>query len=102
MDKIAWAQEQPDPRAEQKEVATNTKKLIQNLIDSPGWKALKMIVEMQVKERQDRIILSPTIDALGQEFMKGECAGMRTLLALPERMLADATDTLDLFRKEKE
>ena len=57
------------------------------LLDHPGWKRYKDIIEQQVRLRHATICLTPLESfgkSLEQEFMKGEAAGLGLALALPE------------------
>lgn len=58
-----------------------------DLIVTKGWKRLLEIGKAQRKFRMQNVCLNPLekLDgALGQEFMKGEYAGMGILMAIPE------------------
>lgn len=62
-----------------------------SLVQSPGWAVLREIVNGQAGSREGKILRSPVTSmeaALAQEFMKGEAAGMRTILTIPEDYLA--------------
>lgn len=59
---------------------------------SPAWKKLQSQLEEQIKLRTERILLVPlqSADAVfEQEFSKGEVAGMRLVLRLPEQAKED-------------
>lgn len=63
---------------------------LKELQDSPGWRILCRIAHAQVQARTDAVMLSPRGEMKTEwdhEFKKGEVAGMRFLLAIPETEL---------------
>ena len=63
---------------------------LRTLLASPGWGLLAEVIDQQVATRTDSIILKPlqgTDEALGQEFSKGEIAGLRLLRHLPDALV---------------
>jgi hypothetical protein len=70
------------------ERARNAAKALKELTTSKGWAILKTIIEKQIQARTDKIIFEPRssnkMTEFEYEFMKGEAAGMRTILHLAE------------------
>jgi len=67
------------------------KSALEGLVKSPGWGLLRKVAEEQVRLRERHILLKPLTGLDGvpaQEFEKGEVAGLRLLLTLPENMIA--------------
>lgn len=57
---------------------------------SAEWGALRELVENQIKFRDGQVLrraLSGIDKVLEQEFVKGEAAGMATVLALPKQVI---------------
>ena len=77
---------------------------LKQLVDSEGWAIYRSIVEKQQVVRFDGIILNPLagIDAaFGQEYMKGEIAGMRTALSMPQAMYETLTEQVRDLRQQR-
>lgn len=78
---------------------------LRQLLASEGWKAYIAIVEKQQIARLDAILLTPLqgVDAaFEQEYKKGEIAGMRTAISLPETMVETLTEALAEARSQRE
>jgi len=54
------------------------------LIESDGWKRLVEIADEQIAGRVNEIVLKPMTDLAHQEFAKGEVAGIKLFIAIPE------------------
>lgn len=66
--------------------AQEQKRHLKALLESEGWRILRGVLEEQVHNRTESIILVPLegADAVyGQEYAKGEIAGLRLALATP-------------------
>lgn len=100
--KIERQEEGEDPRHEQRESARQMKKLMESLFANQGWQFLMQVAEFELKKRRNKIVFEPTSDTLAQEFMKGECAMLSTLIQMPTTFLESAVEAIELFRKEKE
>lgn len=75
---------------------------LRHLLASEGWKVYCGVVEKQQTARLDGIVLTPLpgLDAaLEQEYKKGEIAGMRMALQLPQALLDDAEESLKHLRE---
>jgi hypothetical protein len=71
---------------------------LKELRSHPGWDIIRRIVNSQITSRIDSYILQPRKDMASEwekEFQKGEVAGMRFILALPEQEL----DTLEALKE---
>lgn len=62
---------------------------LKSLIEHPGWHIIREIIEGQIRIRQDQIILKPTRDVADENFQKGEMAGLRSILAMPQQLVDD-------------
>jgi hypothetical protein len=82
--------------------ALKAKRVMTALTASEGWRTLMDIVERQVTQRTNRVMLIP----LGEdgrtqfvnEFEKGEASGMRTVMALPGKIISVSDDTIKGMR----
>jgi len=76
------------------EQALSHKKIMTDLTESPGWKMLAKILQEQITIRTNAVMLAPVGDGVGsvyqQEFIKGECTGIRTVLELPRTLIENA------------
>jgi len=78
---------------ESKLSARDQKKALEALLASRGWSILSGILNSQVQTRCDAIILTPLekrVAVFQQEYAKGEVAGIKLAVNLPQ-MLLDAT-----------
>lgn len=87
--------------------AQEQKEALKALLDSKGWSILQSVLQEQIKLRTDEMILKPTclIDGgyTALEFMKGEIAGIRTVLFTASAMLENASQEVEEnLEKEKE
>jgi hypothetical protein len=57
---------------------------------------------MQIDARRAEINFKPTVDVVVENFLKGECCGIQTIIAVPQKVLDNAKDALDLLKKESE
>lgn len=72
---------------------------LKELRDHPGWHILCRIAKVQMDARINTLILTPRTDMKSEwekEFSKGEVAGMKFILAIPESEL----DTLEAMKEE--
>lgn len=96
--------EKPNAR-EELASALDMKKAYEELQAFPAWQILKAQLEKQVQIRTERVMLTPlkALDsAMEQEFEKGEVAGIRLVLALPQQMFDDLSFEVDKLLKEME
>lgn len=71
--------------------------VMKGLLASEGWKVYCDVIEKQQVVRFDGIILSPLASmdqVLEQEYKKGEVAGLRMCLRLPQALLEAAEENL--------
>ncbi len=76
-----------------------------DLIKSKGWKRLSEVGQAQQEVRKHAVILTPLKEldnALEQEFMKGEYAGIGLLLAIPETEISKYNELIKLNQVKKE
>lgn len=70
-----------------------------------GWKRLVEIAKAQQEVRKNAVILTPMgklDNALEQEFMKGEYAGIGMLLLIPEIEISKYEELIKANEEEKE
>lgn len=87
-----------DLREVQEELA-----LVRGLVKHSAWKQLMDIAAKQLTTRTDNVILVPVAGAdacYGQEFMKGEIAGIRLFMNLPRILEEQLEDELKTLTKE--
>lgn len=78
------------------------------LLATKGWSILCEILNDQIVARTNKVMLLPLGDPNGnlsveqQEFMKGEVAGIRTMLQLPQDLLATADAIVEQNKLELE
>lgn len=89
-------------REDQRSEAVKQKELMTSLIKHPGWLWIVQIAEMQIAARRLKLNFEPTENVVLENFMKGECLGIQTMIAIPRKVLDGATDALDLLKKEIE
>ena len=71
-----------DPELEK---ARRDTKALKELTEHPGWAILETIVKKQIDQRTNQVMLTPRGSQRTEyehEFLKGEAAGMRIVLAL--------------------
>lgn len=75
------------------------------MLKTKGWKRLLEIGKGQQEVRKHSVILTPLKlidDALSQEFMKGEYAGIGLLLAIPETEISKFEELIKLNKVEED
>lgn len=67
-----------------------------NLVASEGWAALREVAEAQAQIREGQVLRNATeVSTVGEHnFMKGEAAGIRALLALPSTIVESVESQL--------
>ena len=87
------------------EAAPSQLAALRQLLKSPGWELLVKHAQAQIQTRTDTVILTP-LESTGkvtqQEFQKGEIAGMRLLIALPESLIETVKAILDKQQREND
>lgn len=89
----------------QRREITEALKDYKDLMEHRGWKRLVEIAKAQQHERSQRVILTPLESqdqALAQEFMKGEFAGIGVLLAIPQTEVDLYDELLNEADKEED
>lgn len=89
-------------REDQRQEAIKQKELMASLIKHPGWVFLSEIAGIQVKNWRDSINRSPTTEIVVENFIKGQCLGIESIIATPQKVLDGAKEALDLLKKESE
>lgn len=75
------------------------------LKETKGWKRFLEIAKAQQEVRKHAVILVPLEhldEALSQEFMKGEYAGIGLLLAIPETEISKYAELIKANEVDKE
>lgn len=98
--------EEQEEQVEVRDLQEELSKL-RSLKTQTGFFYLMKIAEIQVKERTDQLILSPlaTMDAvLGQEYQKGEIAGIKLFVEFTDIRIRDLEEQIEtaLAGKEQE
>ena len=75
---------------EQLTEARKQKRVMEELVEHPGWKMLQEIAAAQTLNRKNNILLKPTESPYEQEYMKGEVQGMELLMKVPSSMIESA------------
>lgn len=75
---------------EQVTEARKQKRIMEELIEHPGWKMLQEIAAAQTGNRKNNILLKPTESPYEQEYMKGEVQGIELMLKIPSSMVESA------------
>lgn len=94
--------EDSDPSLEECERVVHA---LKGLLASDGWKVYRDTIEKQQTTRFNQILLIPlpNLDAaLEQEYTKGEVAGMRTAIMLPETLLQSTQDLLQQLQADRQ
>jgi hypothetical protein len=76
---------------------------LKKLVASEGWQILLDIAKEQMHNRREKIVLQPLSsmdEALPQEFMKGEVAGIQVLLSMPEVQIESSESILEALRRK--
>ena len=81
---------EPKVTPEQVNEARRQKRIMEELIEHPGWKMLQEIAASQTGNRKNNILLKPTEQPYEQEYMKGEVQGIEMLMKIPASMIESA------------
>lgn len=82
--------------------AVKVKREMEALTSLPGWKRLTEIARVQIEGRTNSVLLQPTSSPYEQEYLKGEIQGMKTLVSIPETVMADSKAIIDSTKTEEE
>lgn len=88
---------------ERRKEAQKQKKAITALLSSEGWHTLLETIKGQERSRHDEFLLKPLEDGNAvyrQEFLKGEIAALRMVMALPELIVEAAQTVLDAIPEQ--
>lgn len=85
-----------ETREQQLQQLREQRSKFRSLVLHPGWVELVRVVSAQAQMREGPVLRTPTTpENLGQHnFEKGEAAGMRALMVLPNTVIESATDQL--------
>jgi hypothetical protein len=72
---------------EQLAEAKKQKRVMEALLEHEGFKLLRQIGLDQSLTRKNKVLLEPTENPLGQEFMKGEVQGIELMLRMPDSII---------------
>ena len=78
------------------------------LLESKGWSMLCVLLQDQITQRTNKVMLLPLGEPEGnatlaqQEFMKGEVAGIRTMLNLPATLLSNAAAMVESLTENED
>ena len=81
---------------EERASALRLKRQMEEMMATDGWKTLVETASKQCVNRQNEILLKPTEKPYEQEYLKGEIAGIRTLVDIPKVLVESAKATIDL------
>lgn len=96
-----WSgQRQKKMLEEQRREAVRTKRMIEELFLTEGWKLLATTAQSQVNTRRGLINFKAATDPLEQEFVKGEAHGIELFLRIPNALLDEAKTIIELSNKE--
>jgi hypothetical protein len=87
---------------EQRAEAIRSKREMDFLLSTPGWKTLSSIFRSQISLRENEVLLKPTKDPLEQEYQKGEIQGLKLLLQYPETVIENARAVIEAMRDEND
>lgn len=86
--------------------ALKAKREMEALTSLPGWNRLRVLVEEQVRVRTNLVMLQPlgknNLSSSEQEFMKGEVAAFRSILAMPETVIEASRGVIQIVKGEDE
>jgi hypothetical protein len=85
---------------EQRVDAARTKKMMEELIETEGWKFISEAAKVQAMSRENEVMLKPTENPLAQEYLKGEVQGIKLFTTLPEKLLEGSKAIIDLAMEE--
>ena len=97
--KKAWASRVTE---EQRLEAAKHKKIMQQLVETEGWKFLEAAAKVQSTSRQNEIMLKPTENPLLQEYCKGEVQGIELFLRLPKNLIESSKAILEAYAEQDE
>lgn len=75
---------------EQLNEAIRQKRMMEELMQHPGYAVLKSFGQNQALQRKNQVLLQPTEQPLTQEYMKGEISGIELIFKLPEAVIESA------------
>lgn len=87
---------------EQRVEAARQKKMMEELISSPGWELLSRAAEYQMKYRTDTILLDPEVEPLRAKYLAGEVGGIKTFLAIPQGLIDTNEAVLQAWMAQEE
>jgi hypothetical protein len=86
--------------AEQRAEAVRTKRKMEALVATEGWKILAAAAEAQVKLRRNEVNLKPTTDNNQENFMKGEASGIETFIRIPTALIDEAKAIIEIANRD--
>ena len=95
----AWAKRVTE---EQRLEAAKHKKIMEQLMETEGWKLLEAAARVQSTSRQNEIMLKPTENPLLQEYCKGEVQGIELFLRLPKNLIESSKAILEAYAEQDE
>jgi len=87
------------------EEAVEVNKVMHVLLRSEGWAIIAKTLEAKLAGSRNLLELTPlesTLEIGKQEYLKGEIATTRLLLALPTNMIDHSQDVIDAYEREEE
>ncbi len=87
---------------EQRVEAARTKKQMEQLIATDGWKMLEAAAKAQLGNRQNTVMLNPTKDLAEENYLKGEIQGLTLLISLPEKLIEQNDAILRLAAEQED
>ena len=87
---------------EQRLEAAKHKKIMEQLVETEGWKLLEAAAKVQSTSRQNEIMLKPTENPLLQEYCKGEVQGIELFLKLPKNLIESSKAILEAYAEQDE
>ncbi len=87
---------------EQRIEAARTKKQMEQLIETEGWKMLRAAAKAQLGNRQNTVMLNPTKDLAEENYLKGEIQGLTLLISLPEKLIEQNDAILKLALEQED
>ena len=85
---------------EQRIDAVRSKKMMEDLVEMPGWKFLAEAAKVQAQSRENEVMLKPTENPLTQEYLKGEVQGIKLFVTLPEKLIEGSQAIIELANEE--
>lgn len=82
--------------------AIKSKREMETLVSTPGWKTLMHIAKGLASQRESEVLLKPTKDTYEQEYQKGEIQGIRLLSQYPEIIISNAQAVIELSMPKEE